>query len=48
VRDLAPLYTGHIDPYGLASTGRLEADDTTLAIAAGLFGGPAPWMIDMF
>ena len=48
IRDLAPLYTGHIGPHVLASQGRIEADDETLATAAAIFAGPAPTMIDFF
>lgn len=48
VRDLAPLYTGHVSPHTLAAQGRVEADDDTLAAAAAIFAGPAPSMIDFF
>jgi predicted acetyltransferase len=48
VRALAPLYSGHLSPHALHAVGALEADEGSLAVAAALFGGPAPAMPDMF
>ena len=48
IRGLAPLYSGLFPPSLLQSTGQLEADERTLALASQIFVGPEPWMPDIF
>ncbi len=48
VRALSQVYTGHLAPEVLRMTGRLQASDADVVTAAGLFAGPAPWMVDEF
>jgi predicted acetyltransferase len=48
VRALAPLFTGHLTPYALATAGQLEGAEDDLATAAAIFAAPAPWMADFF
>ena len=48
VRDLAALYTGFLPPSTLVQTGALEAPPEALELAATLFAGPLPWMLDRF
>ena len=48
VRALAPLYTGHLTATQLRTTGWLQGDDASCALADALFAGPAPWMPDFF
>ena len=48
VRGLATLYTGHLSPQALKSTGYVEGTDQALNTASLIFAGPAPWMPDIF
>jgi predicted acetyltransferase len=48
VRGLAPLYSGFLPPNALATLGWIEAPEAALRSAGRLFGGPEPWMQDMF
>ena len=48
VRALAPHYTGHLTATQLRTTGWLQGDDASCALADALFAGPAPWMPDFF
>jgi predicted acetyltransferase len=48
VRGLAPLYTSHLPPASLAASGLIEASPPALARASAAFGGPAPWMPEIF
>ncbi len=48
IRALAPLFSGYFTPEALKLMGKLEGDDSSLAIAAAMFAGSAPWMPDMF
>lgn len=48
VRDLAALYSGFLPPHVLRQTGRIEGSDEILDRAARIFGGPYPYMPDMF
>jgi predicted acetyltransferase len=47
-RGLAALYSGFATPRDLALIDRLDGDARSLAAAASIFAGPAPWMPDMF
>jgi len=48
IRALASLYSGFLTPNDLAMLGELTAPAADLALAAAIFGGPAPWLVDMF
>ncbi len=48
VRALAALYTGQLSASTLAGAGRIEGSDGAIALADGIFAGPAPAMPDMF
>ena len=48
VRALASLYSGFLTPHDLALLGELDATPADLTVAAALFGGPAPWLGEMF
>jgi len=48
VRALAALYTGAYSASTLAGAGRIEGSDGAIALADGIFAGPAPSMPDMF
>ena len=48
VSTLASLYTGHAGAVRLRQIGLLSGDDASVATAAALFGGCAPWMPDRF
>lgn len=49
IRDLAPLYTGHISAFALRGAGRVECDDATAEACEAVFAaGSAPSMVDMF
>lgn len=48
IRALASLYSGFLTPHNLAILGELTAPDADLTLAAAIFGGPAPWLADMF
>jgi predicted acetyltransferase len=48
VRALATLFSGFADPWTLAATGALRADEGALARLSACFGDGAPWMPEMF
>lgn len=52
IRGLAALYTGHMSPHDLITTGLMQigprASSESLSSAAALFAGPRPWIGDMF
>jgi predicted acetyltransferase len=48
VRALAALFTGQSSASTLAGAGRLAGSDGAIALADGIFAGPAPAMPDMF
>lgn len=48
VRGLAALFTGHVSPFDLRAAGYVDAPDGDLETAGLIFGGPAPWMPDIF
>lgn len=48
VRGLAPLYTGHMHPAGLAAAGLLAGAPAEMQRATAIFAGPSPWMPDQF
>ena len=48
IRDLAALYSGYLSPWELRGAGSLMGEATDLAAAALAFGGPRPWLPDMF
>lgn len=47
-RALASLYSGFLAPHDLALLGGLDAPPADLASAAAIFGGPPPWLGEMF
>ncbi|MCI0363391.1 MAG: GNAT family N-acetyltransferase [Phycisphaerales bacterium] len=54
IRGLAALYSGHMSPDDLLTTGQITAPGSksetsqSLSALAAIFAGPAPWMSDMF
>lgn len=48
IRALASLYSGFLTPNDLAMLGELTAPAADLTLATAIFGGPAPWLVDMF
>jgi predicted acetyltransferase len=48
VRDLAAIYTGFMAPHECAYLGTIQAPEDDLALAGAVFGGPRPWIADMF
>ena len=48
VRALSALFTGQFSASTLASASRIEGSDGAIALADGIFAGPAPAMPDMF
>ncbi|WP_237079611.1 GNAT family N-acetyltransferase [Myxococcus xanthus] len=48
VRQLAPLYTGHLSAESLRAMGALEGDDASVRAASSLFSGAPPSLRDMF
>lgn len=48
VRGLASLFTGFASAHELRATGLVEGAERDLALADGLFGGPAPWLADFY
>jgi len=48
VRGLAAVYSGHLTPLGLKTTGLSDASDDDLLAMARFFAGPSPWMSDRF
>ncbi len=48
VRGLAQLYTGFADPYTVCTLDRLTTSPAGLDALASAFGGPLPWMQEMF
>jgi predicted acetyltransferase len=54
IRGLASLYSGHLNPHQLLFTGQLQtqgrakAASQALEAATATFGGPSPWLPDMF
>jgi len=47
-RGLSALFSGHMNPFQLKALGFLDGEDRDLLTLQLLFGGPQPWMIDMF
>lgn len=48
IRGLASLYSGYAGPAALVAQGKLRGPAGGLQSAAEVFGGPLPWMRDMF
>lgn len=48
VRGLAALFTGYLSPQALTLTGQIEGAEEDLSLAAALFAGPMPTMVDFF
>lgn len=48
VRELAAIYTGFMAPSELCAIGAIAGPEDDLALAGALFGGPRPWIADMF
>jgi predicted acetyltransferase len=48
IRELAVLYTGFMHPQELRRFGHIHGSDTELAVLGSVFGGPRPWMADIF
>ncbi len=48
IRNLAPLFSGHVNAELLAQSGRLQAEHAIQAVASSIFAGSTPWMPDMF
>ncbi len=48
VRALASLYSDFLTPHDLAMLGELDANTADLTVAAAIFGGPPPWLGEMF
>jgi predicted acetyltransferase len=48
VRGLAALYTGFAAPDELRALGQIEGPEADLALLGAIFGGPRPWIPDMF
>lgn len=48
IRALASLYSGFLTPHDLALLGDLTAPAGDLAAASAIFGGPPPWLGEMF
>jgi predicted acetyltransferase len=48
IRGLAAMYSGHLNPAGLALAGMAEGSGEAIAAAGAVFGGGAPWMTDFF
>jgi predicted acetyltransferase len=48
IRELAALYTGFLHPQELRRFGHLQGSDADLAMLGTVFGGPPPWMADIF
>ncbi|MFZ5482358.1 MAG: GNAT family N-acetyltransferase [Myxococcota bacterium] len=47
-RGLGPLYSGLFDAWALRAIGLVDGDDNACAAAARLFGGPEPFMREMY
>ncbi|ATB49982.1 acetyltransferase [Corallococcus macrosporus DSM 14697] len=48
VRELAPLYTGHLSAQALRAMGALHGEEASVRAADSLFAGPPPSLRDMF
>lgn len=48
IRELAALYTGFMHPQELRANGHIQGSDADLALLGAAFGGPRPWMPDIF
>jgi predicted acetyltransferase len=48
IRELAALYTSFLHPQELRRFGHLQGSDADLAMLGTVFGGPPPWMADIF
>lgn len=48
IRGLAAIYSGHLTPLELKTTGYVDASDDELKELARFFAGPSPWMSDIF
>ncbi len=48
IRELAALYTSFMHPQELRRFGHIHGSDAELAVLGSVFGGPRPWMPDIF
>ncbi len=48
MRALAAIYTGFMHPHEVALMGTIGGDATDLSLLGAMFGGPRPWLADMF
>jgi predicted acetyltransferase len=48
VRDLAAIYSGFLSPQECVYLGTIAGPEEDLALAGAIFGGPRPWIADMF
>ena len=48
VRDLAAVYTGFASPFEQAVLGQVSGSTEDMALAGAVFGGPRPWMAEIF
>ncbi|HEX5690129.1 MAG TPA: GNAT family N-acetyltransferase [Roseiflexaceae bacterium] len=46
--DMAAIYSGYMTPHERVYLGTIAAPDDDLALAGAVFGGPRPWIADMF
>jgi predicted acetyltransferase len=47
-RELAAIYTGFMAPQELRAIGHVDGRDDDLELMGAMFGGPRPWIADMF
>jgi len=47
-RDLAAIYTGFMAPHECGYLGTIAGPEADLMLAGAVFGGPRPWIADMF
>lgn len=48
VAELAAIYSGFMAPSELRAVGSIHGSDADLALMGAVFGGPQPWIADMF